>query len=124
MRPEILFPLFAPITTLKGVGARVAPLLERVAGPRVRDVLFLAPQSLVRRRPAKTALATEGEVQTFEVTIESHQKPVRANQPWKIRAFDDTGFITLAYFKGHGPHLEHQNPPGSKRVVSGRVERD
>jgi ATP-dependent DNA helicase RecG len=124
MRPQILFPLFAPITTLKGVGARVAPLLERVAGPRVRDVLFLAPQSLIRRRPAKAALAIEGEVQTFEVTIESHQKPARASQPWKIRAFDDSGFITLAYFKGHGPHLEQQNPPGSVRVVSGRIERD
>ena len=27
MRPEILFSLFAPVTSLKGVGARVAPLL-------------------------------------------------------------------------------------------------
>ncbi len=25
MRPEILFPLYAPIASLKGVGARVAP---------------------------------------------------------------------------------------------------
>jgi len=49
MRPEILFPLFAPITSLKGVGPRVAPLLERVAGPIVRDVLFLKPHAIVRR---------------------------------------------------------------------------
>ena len=38
MRPEILFPLFAPIDTLKGVGPRVAPLLAKLAGPIVRDV--------------------------------------------------------------------------------------
>jgi len=124
MRPEILFTLFAPITALKGVGARVAPLLERVAGPRIRDVLFLAPQSLVRRRRATAARAVEGEVQTFVVTIESHQKPGRPSHPWKIRVFDDTGFLTLAWFKGHGPHLESQNPVGSRRAVSGRVERD
>ena len=49
MRPEILFPLFAPITSLKGVGPRVAPLLEKLAGPIVRDVAFLVPHSLVRR---------------------------------------------------------------------------
>src|SRR5471030_265728 len=124
MRPEILFPLFAPVTALKGVGSRVAPLLERVAGPRVRDLLFLGPQALVRRQPAKAARAAEGLVQTFVVTIESHQRPARANLPWKIRAFDDTGFINLVFFKGHGPHLERANPVGARRAVSGKVERD
>ena len=43
MRPESLFPLFAPSSSLKGVGPKLAPLVERAAGPRVRDVLFLAP---------------------------------------------------------------------------------
>ncbi|HZK98892.1 MAG TPA: DEAD/DEAH box helicase, partial [Caulobacteraceae bacterium] len=124
MRPEILFPLFAPITALKGVGARIAPLLERVAGPKVRDVVFTGPRELVRRRDAKAAHAVEGEVQTFRVTIESHQKPARPNQPWKTRAFDDTGFITMVWFKVHGAGLERQNPLGAARVVSGRVERD
>ena len=124
MRPPSLFPLFAPITALKGVGARVAPLLEHVAGPLVRDVLFLGPQNLLRRHPAKAARLVEGEIQTLIVTIESHVKPARPNLPWKIRAFDDTGFITLAFFKGHGPHLERQNPVGAARVVSGKVERD
>ncbi len=124
MRPEILFPLFAPITALKGVGSRVAPLLERVAGPRVRDVLFVSPQTLVHRQSAKAARAVEGLVQIFTVTVESHQPPARANLPWKIRAFDDTGFITLVFFKGHGPHLERVHPVGAARVVSGKIERD
>ena len=123
MRPEILFSLFAPITSLKGVGPRVAPLLERVAGPLVRDVLFLEPQSLVRREPAKAAAAAEGEHQTFVVTIDAHLKPGRPGRPWKIRAFDDTGFITLVWFAGHGPHLERAHPKGARRVVSGKVER-
>ena len=34
MRPEILFPLYAPIASLKGVGPRVAPLLEKLANRR------------------------------------------------------------------------------------------
>jgi ATP-dependent DNA helicase RecG len=123
MRPQILYPLFAPVTSLKGVGPRFAPLLERVAGTKVRDVLFLAPQSLVSRRPAKAADAREGEHQTFVVTIEAHLKPGRAGRPWKIRVFDDTGFITLVWFAGHGPHLERAHPKGARRVVSGRVER-
>jgi ATP-dependent DNA helicase RecG len=123
MRPEILFPLFAPVSSLKGVGPRVAPLLEKLAGPLVRDMLFLAPQNLVERRRTTAAEAKEGEQQTLVLTLDSHQKPVRAGQPWKIRTFDDTGFVTLVWFKGHGPHLERSHPKGARRVVSGKVER-
>ncbi len=124
MRPEALFPLFAPVTSLKGVGPRVAPLLERLAGPLTRDVLFLSPQSLIRRRPATAATAIEGETQTFTLTIAAHERPVRPSAPWRIRALDQSGFITLLWFKGHGPHLERAHPEGAVRVVSGKVERD
>ncbi|HSZ51178.1 MAG TPA: ATP-dependent DNA helicase RecG [Caulobacteraceae bacterium] len=124
MRPESLFPLFAPVTTLKGVGTRVAPLLEKVAGPRVRDVLFLAPQGLIHRQRTSAADARHGEVQTLEVTIESHHPPPRPGLPWKIRAFDETGFVNLVYFKGHGPHLQARHPAGSRRIVSGRIDRE
>ena len=58
MRPEILFPLFAPVTTLKGVGPRVAPLLEKLAGPIVRDVLFLKPHTVVPLAPITAKSAT------------------------------------------------------------------
>ena len=124
MRPQILYPLFAPVGSLKGVGPRVAPLIERLAGPIVRDLLFLAPQNLVRRRETTVAEAEDGENQTLTVTLDRHQRPHRPGQPWKIRAFDDSGFITLVYFKGHGPHLERQHPKGARRVVSGKVERN
>jgi ATP-dependent DNA helicase RecG len=122
MRPEILFPLFASVSTLKGVGPRVQPLLEKVAGPLVRDVLFLGPQSLIRRHPTTTRQAREGEVAILTVTVESHSPP-RGGGPWRIRAFDDEGFISLNWFKGYGPHLQETHPVGCRRVVSGKVER-
>jgi ATP-dependent DNA helicase RecG len=124
MRPEILFPLFAPIGTLKGVGPRVTPLLERLAGPRVRDVLYLKPQDLISRRRARIAELIDGAAHTLDVTIESHQPPARPGQPWKIRVFDETGFLSLIYFKGYGPHLTSAHPVGARRVVSGRTELD
>jgi ATP-dependent DNA helicase RecG len=124
MRPEILFPLFGPITSLKGVGERVAPLLARAAGPRVRDLLFLRPQSLVRRRQTDVAHLVEGEIQTLTLTIDSHQRPARPGLPWRIRAHDQTGAILLVFFKGYGPHLERSHPIGAVRVVSGKMEWD
>jgi ATP-dependent DNA helicase RecG len=123
MRPQILFPLFAPIASLKGVGPKIAPLVEKAAGPLVRDLIFTLPQAVIRRPWAKAVSAIEGQTQTLAVRIESHQPPPRAGLPYRIRAFDDTGFVSLVFFKGAGPHLLRQHPPGSDRVVSGKVER-
>ncbi len=123
MRPEILFPLFSPVSTLKGVGPKVAPLVEKLAGPLVRDVLFLGPQSLIHRTPTTVDSVIDGQVHTLIVDIEQHAKPPRMDVPYKIRAFDGTAFLTLIWFKGHGDHLLRAHPVGSRRVVSGKVER-
>jgi ATP-dependent DNA helicase RecG len=122
MRPEILFPLFAPASSLKGVGPKIAPLVEKLAGAHVRDVLFLAPQSLVHRSLTSVDAAVEGEVQTFIVEVDAHI-PGRGAQPYRIRTFDGSGFLTLTWFKVTGPHLAQQHPVGAKRAVSGKVER-
>jgi ATP-dependent DNA helicase RecG len=123
MRPEILFPLFAPVSALKGVGPKILPLVEKLAGPLVRDVLFLQPQSVIHRRLTDVANAREGEVQTLKVRLETHFPSPRPPAPWKIRAYDGTAFLTLVFFKGHSPHLQRQHPVGAERVVSGKVER-
>ena len=122
MRPEILFPLFAPSTSLKGVGPKLAPLVERLAGPVVRDVLFLGPTRVVRRTVTTAAEAREGEDQTFLVTIDAHMPSPRAGLPYRIRVFDGTGFLFLTWFKGGGPHLARAHPQGAQRAISGRVE--
>jgi ATP-dependent DNA helicase RecG len=124
MRPEILFPLFAPVSTLKGVGPRVAPLLERVAGPIVRDVAFLKPHTVVRRTPAVLSAALDGEIMTFELVIEEHQRPRVNSQPWRIRASDPTGGITLVFFGRFADQLEKRHPVGARRIVSGKINDD
>lgn len=123
MRPEILFPLFTPSAKLKGVGPKLAPLLERVAGPLVRDVAFTLPQSVVRRRRTTVVEARDGEVQTFTVRIDEHMPPRRTGLPYRIRAIDPTGFVYLVYFKVFGDSLLKAHPVGAARVVSGKVDR-
>ena len=34
-------------------------------------------------------------------------------QPWKVRTYDGTGFLTLVYFGGVGGGLEARNPLGA-----------
>jgi ATP-dependent DNA helicase RecG len=121
MRPEILFPLFAPAATLKGVGPKIEPLVQRVAGPLVRDLLFLSPSGLIERHRSLVQDAQAGEVQTFAVRIDAHLPPRRADLPYRIRTVDETGIIFLNWFKGYGPHLQRQHPVGAERAASGKV---
>nr|WP_313040820.1 ATP-dependent DNA helicase RecG [Brevundimonas diminuta] len=123
MRPEILFPLFADVTTLKGVGPRSAPLVQKVAGPLVRDVLFLSPSGVIQRRRTTATEAVDGEIGVFEVTIDRLIPPHKHGAPIKVRAIDDTGFIHLIWFAGSPRHIEGLAPRGSRRLVTGKVER-
>ena len=123
MRPEILFPLFAPVTSLKGVGPRIAPLVERLAGPLVRDLVFLTPTGVIRRRPMTAADAVEGEVGIFRLRIDRLIPPHKIGAPFRLRASDDTGFVHLIWFAGSPQQIERLAPQGTERVVSGKVER-
>lgn len=123
MRPQILFPLFAEVSTLKGVGPRVLPLVQKVAGPLVRDLVFLSPSGVIVRRPMEAATAVDGEVGIFEVTIDRMFVPSRPGAPLKVRASDPTGFVHMVWFGGSPQHVDRLLPRGETRLVSGKVER-
>ena len=123
MRPPSLFPLFAEATSLKGVGAKIAPLVQKMAGPLVRDLLFLAPVGLITRRRTTAVDAVEGEVGVFDVVVDRMIAPGKIGAPLKVRASDETGFIHLIWFGGSPQHIDRQLPRGERRLVSGKVER-
>ncbi|MFK0299381.1 ATP-dependent DNA helicase RecG [Brevundimonas sp. NPDC090276] len=123
MRPEILFPLFADVSTLKGVGPRSAPLVHKLAGPLVRDVLFLSPSGIIQRRLTTAAAAVEGEIGVFDVLIDRLIPPHKIGAPLKMRTSDDTGFVHLIWFAGSPRHIESLAPRGERRLVTGKVER-
>ncbi|RZJ00620.1 MAG: ATP-dependent DNA helicase RecG [Brevundimonas sp.] len=123
MRPQILFPLFAEVSTLKGVGPKVLPLVQKLAGPVVRDVLFLPPSGVIVRRPMTAANAVEGQVGIFEVVIDRLIVPGKPGAPIKVRASDQTGFVHMVWFGGSAQHIDRLLPKGQPRLVSGKVER-
>ncbi len=132
MRPNILFPLFAPVTSLPGIGPRLAPLFKRAAGAgadeeaaaKVVDLLWHLPTGLVDRRFApKVAEAPEGVIATLTVEVDRHFPPHNPRQPYRVRCHDETGTLHLVFFHVKGDYLEKQLPAGETRVVSGRIER-
>src|SRR5258708_36059073 len=99
MRPAILFPLFAEIRTLSGVGPKLEKLIARVAGPRLVDLAFDLPVGVVDRsyRP-KLVAAEAGRIATVEVRVLDHLPPRVKSQPYKIRVSDDSAAMELVYF--------------------------
>jgi ATP-dependent DNA helicase RecG len=123
VRPEILYPLFAPVTTLPGVGPRFGALLERLAGPAVVDLLWHLPSGLIDRSfTPKIKDAPEGSISTLKLQVDAHLKPRSPRHPYRIRCRDETGFLHLVYFHAKGDWLEKLLPPGATRWVSGRIE--
>ncbi|MCO5065622.1 MAG: ATP-dependent DNA helicase RecG [Rhizobiaceae bacterium] len=132
MRPSLLDPLFAPLTSLPGIGAKVAALIAKIVPadtsarePRIGDLLFTLPHSIIdRRNRPGIAYADEGAIVTLEVLVDRHQPPPRANRsvPYRVYAHDDTGEVTLTFFHAHAAYLEKALPEGERVIVSGRME--
>lgn len=132
MRPTELDLLFAPITSLAGIGEKTADLIRRIlavdtTGREVRagDLLFVPPYAVIDRthRPG-IAHSGEGSIVTLELTVDRHQAPPRGrgSVPYRVFAFDETGEITLTFFHAKGPWLEKLMPVGGEIIVSGKVE--
>ncbi|MGA2055388.1 MAG: ATP-dependent DNA helicase RecG [Bradyrhizobium sp.] len=129
MRPALLNPLFAPVTSLPGVGPKQDKLFRYLLGredtPRLVDLLLHLPASVIDRRDRpKIRDAVPGTVVTLEVTIDRHRPspPRNARAPYLVYAIDDTGDVVLTYFRAKADYIEKLLPVGSKRYVSGTVQ--
>jgi ATP-dependent DNA helicase RecG len=124
MRPSILFPLFAEIRTLPGVGPKLEKLIAKVAGPRLVNLIFDLPTGVVDRsyRP-KLIEAEPGRIATVDIQILDHMPPRVKSQPYKIRVSDDTAMMDLVFFRADAKYLTSLLPQGTRRLISGRIER-
>ena len=123
MRPEILFPLFAPVRSLPGIGPRLEKLVERLAGGKVVDLLWHLPSGLIDRRSRpKIAEARDGEIATIEVTVGLHVPPRTKRLPYRVHVSDETGEMQLVFFNARPDYLAKTLPEGSRRIASGRIE--
>ncbi|MDA9442062.1 ATP-dependent DNA helicase RecG [Bradyrhizobium sp. CCBAU 51745] len=129
MRPSLLNPLFAPVTSLPGVGPKQDKLLQyllsRSETPRLVDLLLHLPSQVIDRRARpKIRDASVGTMVTLEVTVERHRPPPprNARAPYLVYASDDTGDVVLTFFRAKPGYVEKLLPVGEKRYVSGTLQ--
>ncbi|HWC64380.1 MAG TPA: ATP-dependent DNA helicase RecG, partial [Rhizomicrobium sp.] len=60
---------------------------------------------------------------TVAVGVLDHRPPRVKSQPYKVLVSDDTAAMELVFFRADAKYLTQILPPGSHRIVSGRIER-
>ena len=124
MRPDILNPLFAEVTALKGVGPGLARPLERLGLARVLDVAFHLPTGFIDRVP-RDALDEVDAGRTIAITLTpiDYKLSSTPRGPTRVHAKDSQGgTASLIYFGGSSGWVKKLLPLGEPKRVSGKLE--
>ena len=124
--------LLTPLRNLSGFTDRSMKLYERLLLKRsldfekelkVIDLLYHKPEKvLFRKENPDLRTVQDGDLITVKVVVDDYKIPYKNYQPHKILCHNQTGFITIVYFK----MLDYMKPmfkEGNEIVISGKVEK-
>ena len=113
-------PLYAPLTSLRGVAEATARLMARaLGGDSVLDLLFHLPESyLDRRARVQVAALRPGMLATVTVEVIRIESPETRRQPTRVTVKDASGFAELVFFNRFPAQ---RLAVGAQILVSGRV---
>jgi ATP-dependent DNA helicase RecG len=125
MRPDILNPLFAECTALKGVGTVLARPLERLGLTRALDLAFHLPVAWIeRQRVRRLSEAGTGATIGLVLTAQDYRASGSARAPFRVHATDEAGdAVNIVYFGKNSGWPRKLFPLGEPRFVSGRLDR-
>ena len=122
-RPAALFPLFAELETLEGVGPKTAKLFEQLHITKPRDLIFTLPYTGVDRALRPTVLGLDfPTVATVEVEVLKHHEARARGRPTRVQVEDSGTAFELVFFHARADYLRKILPEGGRRVVSGKLE--
>ncbi|WP_299961835.1 ATP-dependent DNA helicase RecG [uncultured Roseobacter sp.] len=122
-RPEALWPLFAELQTLQGVGPKTAQHMGGLGIEAPRDLLFTLPHTGIdRQRRDSIKDSTPPATVTVAVEIGPHYPPRTKGGAYRIQVTDAQTAFQLVFFHARGDYWEKAHPPGSRRIVSGKLE--
>ena len=115
----------SPRCPASGRSWRLWPAARRRQGAtHLVDLLVHLPTGAIdrRARPKLRDVARDGIV-TISVTVDRHRAPPpnRPRAPYQVFTSDETGDLTLVYFKARADYLQKLLPVGERRIVSGTV---
>ena len=122
-RPEILFPLFAELETLEGVGPKTAQNMGGLGIATPRDLLFTLPHTGIDRalRDSIQDVVLPATI-TVKIKVGAHTPARGRGGAYRIHVEDAETSFQLVFFHGRSDYLNKVLPAGSERIVSGRGE--
>jgi ATP-dependent DNA helicase RecG len=122
-RPEALYPLFADLTSLPGIGAKTARAFAGLRVEAPRDLLYTLPHAVVERRPvASVREVAPPVVVTVAVDVIGHVPAARKGRPHVVTVRDAGTTFQLVYFHAAADWLKRLLPLRERRIVSGRLD--
>ena len=122
-RPEILFPLFAELEGLDGIGPKTAKNYKGLGIETPKDLLLTLPVGGINRtRRATINGADLPATLTVEIVVGPHRKPALKGRPYRVHVTDAETSFDLVFFHARGDYLDRLLPTGARRVISGKVE--
>ena len=119
--------LATPITSLKGVGPRVAEKLAKLNITTVGDALYTLPSRYEdRRKFKKIAELCENSHEVFSGEILATGEAVTSRSRrriYEVVVSDGSGQISLKWFHYKKPWMDKKFTPGQQAVFSGEVKR-
>ncbi len=124
MRPELLNPLFAEISVLKGVGNALSKPLDRLGLSKMVDLAFHLPIGWVERmRVSRLDHNDIGRTIIITLTPTDYRAGGSPRAPFRVWAVDGEGNgVSLVYFGKNSGWPRKLLPIGEPRVISGKLE--
>ena len=112
-----------PIQFIKGVGPRLAAVLEKKNVRTILDLLYFLPRRYEDRRNVKSVVqAAPGRVETVAGrVVEARIQQYRHKKVFEVAIKDDTGILTASWFKGHPSYLKSTFKTDLDVLLTGEV---
>jgi len=117
--------IFSNLQNLSGVGDKLAGFLSHlIGGNRIIDLLYHQPSHINSKKFLPPLYEVKDkELIIAKVKVESYTKPASSRQPFRVRCFAPSGYLTCVFFKTFPNYIEKNFPLGAEIVVSGITER-
>ena len=114
--------LFEDVSTIKGVGKKLATYLRKKKIEKVNDLLWNLPYSFTDRSEAVTLDKLEiGKIFTIKVKVIKYNFPRIRNLPNRVFCKDEFGEIDLIFFNSREGYVRKILPIGEWVAVSGKI---
>jgi ATP-dependent DNA helicase RecG len=108
---------------IKGVGPKIARLLDKKGIKTVEDMLYFLPRRYEDRRSVKMISSTQ--IGNIEMVIgevkEAHLQHYRKNKVFEVTVDDGSGRLTAKWFKGNHTYLRKILKKGARVILTGEI---